>query len=161
VTDQAPRLETNDTAFWAVQGSRTSFAVHYLAPDLEHPESGDLQKFLKITVPQQTRLVDPNGTPLAVGDSILITLKLSEREIMVELGPHGTTFVDEPLELVIWYAYADLSGAGTRTEDDLGLWYQPDPGEPWILLGGSIDLRGDWIVARVDHFSNFAVAWRE
>jgi len=154
----APALETYDTTFWAIQGEPTNFTVHYLATD---PETGELLKFLKLKVPNTSRLMDPDGNLLVDGDSLLISVKVSQAELAVQLGPHGTIFADDPLEFIIDYAYADLSSDPAKTETDLALWYQPVEGEPWSLLSSEVDTRGKWLVAYLGHFSNYAVAWRE
>jgi len=156
--DGAPQLETYDTTFWAVQGQPTNFTIHYLATD---PATGELLKFLKLKVPHTSQLIDPDGNHLAYGDSLLIGVKVSENELAVELGPHGTIFGEEPLEFIIDYAYADLSSDPSKTEADLALWYQPAPDEPWSLLSSEVDYRGKWVVAYLNHFSNYAVAWME
>jgi len=152
----APTLESYDTTFWAIQGRATNFLVNYALPD---PLTGDVQRFLKVAIPQQTQLTAPDGTPLSAGDSLLISVKLDQTELAVELGPHGTGFGEAPAELTLWYTYADLSGAGARSESDLAVWYQGAIGEPWFLMNGTTVANGDHIVVRLDHFSNYIVAW--
>lgn len=162
VMAEAPPLETTQKAFWAIQGTRTCVRVNYLAPDLEHPEEGDLQKFLVLVVPRTTQLIDPNGNRLADGDSLLITLTLDSNDLAVEFEPHGLVFDVAPAQLELWYVYADLSEdeeGNQPSVTDLSIWYQAAKNDPWIRLPTTLSRRGEALDADLNHFSNYAIAW--
>jgi hypothetical protein len=43
----------------------------------------------------------------------------------------------------------------------LQLWYQPDVNTTWSPLTTQVDLQFYWLVSTLDHFSNYAVAYRK
>ncbi len=156
LADSAPRLEAYAAAFWAVQGRRTTFRLHYLAPDPER-SGGELQKYLVLTIPAFTQIVHPDGTPLVAGDSLLITVTVDGLDLAVELGPDGAMFAGDPLQLALWLVYADLNpqlGAS-----DLRIWYRPPGPDAWTPQPTRVIAGGKALIGDLRHFSNYAVAY--
>jgi len=43
----------------------------------------------------------------------------------------------------------------------LQLWYQPEVNTTWNPLTTQVDFQFYWLVSTLDHFSNYAVAYRK
>ena len=152
-------LEKKRITFWAVRGTSRSVQINYkgshdVAP---HP-------FLVLTT------TDPQFVPgigeLAVGDSVLITVKVDTRKVKVSLEPTGLQF-GAPAHLTIWYGGAgnDLNNDGeadaadtTIETGDLGLFYREDHKHPWIRLAATQSLEQKSFTYDIPHFSDYAVA---
>lgn len=159
LADTTPYLETYEAAFWAVQGRRSTFRVNYVALEREHAEeSGERQKHLVLTIPRSTQIIRPDGSSLAEGDSIQITVTIDGARLAVEFGPDGTRFAGpEPLHLALWLVYADLTqGSGP---EDLHIWYRPPDGATWEPQPTRVIAGGQAVLGELRHFSNYAVAY--
>jgi hypothetical protein len=159
----APPLQTYQLDFWAVEGRVTTARIDY-QPDL----LGKVSHFLALTIPAQSQLVLPDGTPLAAGDSVLISLTVDPVLFKVRFEPHGLRFEVAPAALVFHYGLAnlDLDGNGVinwvdqTLEAQLQLVYQADDAAPWSQVreqAKSVEL--NLIGAPLRHFSNYAVSW--
>jgi hypothetical protein len=83
----------------------------------------------------------------------------------VHFEPSGVQFSTQfPPELAIWYQNADpdLNGDGVvdRTDEvcrqQLGIWYR---GRQWSELATLNDLKQQYVVTQLYHFSQYAVSW--
>lgn len=150
----APELQTYSMSFWAVKGQAKTVQINYE----RKPGQSQAQPFLRVQIPADAMLRRPNGSPIAAGDSIRISIDIERRQFLVHLEPHGLVFRDErPLNLKIWYRYASLPrGLDERLLD---LNYQPTDGLPWLSLGAQQSTTEDWVSKNLNHFSNYAVAW--
>jgi hypothetical protein len=150
----APLLESTHASFWAVQGRRTGVVIAYRGS--VDRTSG--QPFLEFTVPKQTQLVDPDGRPLARGDSILIDVHVVPGRLEACFSPHGLVFAGHvTAKLAIHYGYGDLQGQAARL---LGMWYRSAEGAAWEEQRSKIDKKRELVVSDIGHFSNYAVAFR-
>jgi len=168
--DDAGALETLRATFVAVAGERQSFRIRYLMPAAE---GGPSPHFFRLDLHHRTLIAHPDGTPIAEGESVVITVTIDPSDLRVELEPSGLRFnPDEPAELRLSYhrANPDLDGDGDVDLHDadlennlLGLWVRPgaeDSGEDWTLLGeADQDLVDKDFKAEIEHFSGYVVAW--
>jgi hypothetical protein len=93
---------------------------------------------------------------LAKGDSIQVNVRVVPGELWVVLAPHGLRFLGGAgAQLTLSYKYGDTRG---KPKDQLGLWYYPEGGQPELLPSRS-DPNSGSVTARLDHFSNYAVAY--
>lgn len=152
-------LEQTRIKFWAVRGEARSVQINY-----KRTREVDAHPFLLLTT------TDPQFVPgigeLAMGDSVLITVKVDPRKLKVSLEPTGLQF-GAPAQLTIWYTGAgnDLNGNGvsdgedtTVETDDLGLFYREDHKHPWIQLAATQSLEQKSFTYDIPHFSDYAVA---
>lgn len=149
----APLLASTGASIWAVQGTRTHLAIAFRhSSDGEAPAS-----FLEFTIPGNVQLVDPEGRPLSRGDSILIEVHVVPGRLAAQFAPHGLTFGGRGrATLAMHYGYGDLQNRSPR---GLGIWYRPDCDEPWQPQRSKIDYKAARVVAAIEHFSNYAVAF--
>jgi hypothetical protein len=154
-------LEQTRVSFWAVRGQSRSVQINYKSRRNAEP-----RPFLLLTT------TDPRFVPdlgeLAVGDSVLITVKVNTRKLLVSLEPTGLQF-GEPGQLTIWYRDArgargeqddhDQSSANDEIDDsDLALYYREDQKHPWSQLAATQSIADKSFTYAIPHFSDYAVA---
>ncbi len=155
-------LDTYQTSFWARRGSGSEVEIRYQAVD------GTWQPYLRLTVPSGALKLWPNGTRVADGDSVFITLALDTLQMVVQLEPTGLVFDERsPARLEVWYTGADpdLDASGGVDETDryiestlLSVWVQESPGAPWLAVTSAQSLDQKLFTAGLRHFSGYAVS---
>ncbi len=159
--DQVP-LDTYRVSFWATVGKHSYVQINYANGDGVLP-------FLRLDIPRYALRRRPNGSRLAWGERVRITVTLDGLRIAAYLEPSGLRFSRwNPARLWIWYGGADwdFNGDGRVDEADrqiehrrLRLWYQKKPGGPWRPMRAWHSVRGKWFAARLYHFSGYGVSW--
>lgn len=150
----APQLATHHVSLALVQGKPSNFKVRYVDPETNNAEG---PWFLRIKVPQGTQLWAPNGSPLARGDTLVVTLNIDPTKFLVSFGPHGTQFTGErPVTLAFKYDYAKMDA---RDPADLRVWYQPTADAEWSVVPAEVDKQGSMVWMSLHHFSNYAMAF--
>jgi len=153
-------LEKTRVTFWAVRGESRSVQIDYKSRRNAEP-----RPFLLLTT------TDPKFVPgvgeLAVGDSVLITVKVDTRKVSVSLEPTGLQF-GEPGQLTIWYGGGRIgrhdNGQSSADDDeiiddaDLGLLYREDQKHPWTYLSATQSIADQSFTYAIPHFSDYAVA---
>lgn len=152
-------LDHTHIKVWAVRGATRSVLINY-----KGTRDVDAHPFLLLTT------TDPQFVPgigeLAVGDSVLITIKVDPRKLKVSLEPTGLQF-GAPAQLTIWYGGAANNPNGDSTSNvsdttlagsDLGLFYREDHQHPWIQLAATQSLEQQSFTYPIPHFSDYAVA---
>lgn len=160
----APPLFNDSVAFYAKVGEDAEGVIYF-----QSPSGGRGQKFARLKIDDESLLSRPNGTPFAPGDSILIVMKVTDRrQLLVDMAPAGLRFdPDEPAELQIEYEATggdldddgDDDGDDDQIEQQLAIWRQERPGDPFVKLGtvktdGLRELK-----AELNGFTVFAVAY--
>ena len=161
----APPLPTTPVTFWAVKGEDAEVRLSH-APLLGSPDSTE---FLRFRLDRRSLLRRPDGTPIAEGDSVLITIALVDvSRLIINFQPAGLRFdPDRPAELRIRFAETedDLDDDGDVDDDDdrarrqLSLWRQEALGLPWVKLSSELDVDNERIEAKLRGFTNYAVAY--
>ena len=144
---------TTQHSFWAVQGEDRDILVYRVVATASGYQK---RQVIELDVDDDTDMTLPNGTPLAEGDSVLITLTVTSDYVLSHLYPSGLQFDDVPAELVLWY---DDAGLTTTEEAALRMWYQSDPGNPWSMISADQDTGNNEFEIDLDHFSGYAVAF--
>ncbi len=98
----------------------------------------------------------PDGTPLAEGDSVLITLVVDDGYSLSHLFPSGMQFAGNLAELELYY---DDTGMDEDDEEELNMWYQADNGDPWSIIQAHQSTSSNYIEVFLAHFSGYAVAF--
>jgi len=153
-------LEQTRVSFWAVRGQSRSVQINYKSRRNAEP-----RPFLLLTT------TDPRFVPdigeLAMGDSVLITVKVNTRKLLVSLEPTGLQF-GEPGQLTLWYDGArrghDNDEQSSASDDeiiddtDLALFYREDQHHPWSRLAATQSITDHSFTYAIPHFSDYAVA---
>lgn len=149
-------------SFWAVSGTARSLTVDYEDP------AGNWQPYLSFSLDGPSLSTRPDGSPIAPGDSVLITVALDTTSLVLHFEPTGLQFASSsPANLRWWYTGAnpDLNGDGVVNladsilESALVLRVQSLPTDPWQLLGAVQSLSSRQFDAQLRHFSGYAVSW--
>jgi hypothetical protein len=160
-----PPLVTPITTFWAVKGKNAGTDIWY------RPKLGqrDSTKLLEFRLGGATLDRRPDGSAIADGDSVLITvLVVDPVHLIVQFQPSGLRFsTKDPAKLRMFFGEVgdDLDHNGTvdREDDDiehrLSIWRQELPGLPWIQLSSALSTNDRHVEAQLDGFSGYALAY--
>ena len=156
----APVIDAYQASFWAVRGEARSIQLNY-----QQQDTSDTAPFLVFTATDPTYV--PGRGDLALGDSVLITVRVDSANVRVVFEPSGLQF-GTPAALTIWYGGVDgdLNADGVVDSTDayietqlLGLWYREDDASPWSPISFTRSLTEKWFTTSIPHFTEFAVAW--
>ena len=131
--------------------------------------TADSTEFLRLRFDDETLLARPDGTPILVGQSVLVTVTVPDpTKFLVNLEPTGLRFnPNRPAELK-WKLNErehDLDDDGDIDATDaslfttLAVWRQETAGQPWSRLASKIEVELDEIDVDLVGFSNYIVAY--
>jgi hypothetical protein len=151
-------------SFWAKKGEDAEARIYF-----QDAVGGQGEEYLRLRIDDITLQALPDGTPIALGDSVLITIRsVDPTQILFELEPSGLTFnPQKPAELDIKYQQADddfnEDGVVDQEDDDiediLAIWRQENPGDDFVKIGSLIIESLEEVEAELLGFSRFAVAY--
>jgi hypothetical protein len=160
-----PALGERQVSFWAVRGETREVRIMYRAP----AGGGDSVEFARLRVEDRSLVNRPDGTPIAQGDSILITLQVVDTlRLITEFSPQGLQFsASRPARLWLKFGEADpdLNGDGKVDATDtalllaLRIWRQEHSGDPWSLLPSSVDTVSKEVEADIPGFTRYALSY--
>jgi hypothetical protein len=161
----APSLAQTTASFWAVRGETRSASIWYHA----QPGASDSTEFVRFAVDSESLVEHPDGTPVAAGDSVLITLTVVDTtDLIVDFQPQGLRFAAAaPAKLTFGYAETDpdLDFDGTVDDDDaaleatLGIGRQEMSSDPFQPIPSQADTLADQVRADIDGFTRYAVMY--
>lgn len=152
-------------SFYAVRGEGREALVYYRPA----AGSGDSTEFLHFTMPARALVQRPDGTPIAMGDSLLITIRVVDpARFITEFEPAGLRFDPAaPARLEMHFAEADRDLDADGDEDaldveltrSLAIWRQAAAGQPWTRLSSLLVESTKEVQADLYGFSNYAIAY--
>lgn len=161
----APALGEREVSFWAVRGETREVRIMYRAA----AGAADSVELVRFRVEDRSLVSRPDGTPIADGDSILITLRVVDTlRLITEFLPDGLGFsTSRPARLWLKFGEADpdLNGDGVVNGDDttlllaLRIWRQEQPGDPWTALPSSVDTVSQEVEADIPGFTRYALSY--
>ena len=161
----APAILT-PTSFYAVQGQDRQGELSYAATPTG---GGSVRKFLRLRIRPRTQITRPDGTLLAVGDSILVTITLIDPENLVaQFEPSGLRFTGrDPANLTMWFGATirDLNDDGVVNAADaaiqqtFSIFRQAFAGAPWVRIQSTVNAGADEVTAAIPGFSNYVIAF--
>ena len=153
-----------EESFYAVQGQDREVRMSF-----QDAVGGEGEEFLRLRVRAGSLLAKPDGTPIAAGDSVLITVRVVDpANILFEMEPAGLTFnPSEPAELKIHYSHADhdFNEDGTvnvfddEIKSQLAIWRQETTSDPFVKLGSVNVEESEEINADILGFTRYAIAY--
>jgi hypothetical protein len=159
----APPFESVTVAFWAVKGENREGSIYFLD---QNGQRG--QEFARLRVDATSLSALPDGTPIATGDSVLITMRVDTTRLEVELEPAGLAFsASRPAFLRVDYDSADpdfnddgsVDAEDSVVESLLAIWRQRAAGEPYQELGTARFEPLKRLEAELTGFSRYAIAY--
>lgn len=161
----APPLAATSVSFYAVRGQDREASLWYH----RRPGAPDSSRLVRLRVDRRSLVNAPDGTPLAPGDSVLITLTVVDpARLIVEYQPAGLVFAPRrPAKVTYWYLEADHDFNGDGVVDALdralersfGVWGQEQPGDPWNSVPVIRQPLVDQIEGSIPGFTRYAVAY--
>lgn len=165
VAADAPPLAATQASFYVVKGKNAGVDLYYHA----RPGRSDSTKFLEFRLGGASLDRRPDGSLIAQGDSVLITVRVTDpAHLIVEFQPSGLTFSakDLPrLRLFFGEVGDDLNHDGRVDSDDdallqqLGIWRQEAPGLPWFRLSSVVVKDAHEVEAFLGGFTGYAVEY--
>jgi hypothetical protein len=160
----APPLYQASTSFYAKKGEDREGSLYF-----QDASGGPGERFARLRVRAASLLALPDGTPIGIGDSVLITLQVVDpTQLLVELDPGGLKFdplAPATLELSYSVTGGDLDDDGQVSLADtviagkLGIWRQETAGAPFVLLPSTRLLDLEEVTAQLSGFSRYALAY--
>jgi hypothetical protein len=160
-----PALATTQVSFWAVKGRNAGADIWY------RPRSGqsDSTKFVEFRMGGASLDRRPDGSVIAQGDSVLITLTVSDpTHLIVNYQPSGLQFsaTDQPTLKMYYVACGDdlnYDGVVDATDDQiqsqLRIWRQEAPELPWTVMSGSVVKSLKEVDAKLSGFTGYAISY--
>jgi hypothetical protein len=161
----APALANAVDSFWARRGSDRQLVIYYRP----RPAQNDSAEFLRFRVDAGSLDKRPDGTPFAIGDSVLIIVRVIDpAKFIVDFQPSGLQFSpDRPAVLKFRFrdCQHDLNSDGrVDGEDDqlvaaLSIWRQETDNDPWVKVGSVVERDIEEIEAELTGFTHYAIAF--
>ena len=164
VAASAPPLEEDEISFYDVRGQSRDGRIYFL-----DSQGARGEEYLRLTFDGESILNGADGLPIAVGDSVLITVRVVDpARVQFEFEPAGIVF--NPLhmpELRIRYDEADhdfnndgqQNATDAQIETELALWRQEVVGTPYLKLPTTLMIALDEVEGLLPGFSRYAIAY--
>ncbi len=160
----APPFVSSSVSFFAKRGEDRQGQIFF-----QDSEGKRGEEFARLKIDATSLRALPDGTPIADGDSVLITMRVVDPlRILVELSPTGLQFnPGRPAKLKLDYDFADkdFDRDGDEDSDDqareqeFSIWRQETTSSPWIRLG-TVKVEGlKELEASLTGFSRLAIAY--
>ncbi len=152
-------------SFYAVNGQAREGTLWY------HRTAGssDSTRLARLRLDRRSLVRRPDGTPIAPGDSLLITMSISDMgRFIVDFAPSGLRFAPRrTAELTLWYQDADpdfngdgvIDAADAQVEVGFLVWRQEAPDEAWGSLETDLQPDVDEASTEIGGFTRYAVAY--
>ncbi|MEO8635369.1 MAG: hypothetical protein ABI587_08840 [Gemmatimonadales bacterium] len=161
----APPIADRVVSFWAVKGERRELRLMYRPA----PGAVDSVEFARLRVDDRSLVNRPDGTPIASGDSILITISVVDTlNLIADFQPAGLVFSpSRPARLWLKYGEADpdlnrdgvVSAADTALVLSLNIWKQEQVSALWEEVPGTVNLVELEVEADIPGFTRYAVSY--
>jgi hypothetical protein len=161
----APPIANPSVSFYAVKGLDREVFIWYQ----RKPGQPDSSKLVRFRVDKRSLCKRPNGSPIAPGDSIRISLTVTDPQTQrVDFQPTGLQFCPgRPAKLNMWYVEVDhdfdgdgdIDNADRLIESKLRIWKQEFPSSPWIRLTGVLSSGRDEVESDIAGFTSYLVAY--
>ena len=160
-----PPLATTQVSFYAVKGRATEADVWYRAK----PGRTDSTKFLAFRLGAGSLANRPDGSAIASGDSVLITLTVTDQShFLIDFQPSGLTFsaTDQPTLTVSFAACGDdlnydgvVDATDATMQASLSVWRQEAPFQPWHKVSSTLVAPVKEVSAPLGGFTGYALMW--
>jgi len=158
-----PSLAKTQISFYAVQGKSGGVDIWYHAK----PGATDSLKFLEFRVGAGSLATRPDGSAIAAGDSVLITVTVTDQtHFIIDFQPSGLKFsASDPATLKISFAACgeDLNYDGVVDSKDqqimnsLSFWRQESPFQPWSKVTSTVAQTTKDVNAQLGGFTGYAI----
>ncbi|HET7600672.1 MAG TPA: hypothetical protein VFK09_10280 [Gemmatimonadales bacterium] len=152
----APPLVAASVTFQACRGESAEGRLLF-----QNASGGEGEEFARLKLDGSTLFARPDGTRIADGECVDITMGVSDpasRQMLIQLEPTGLAFNPaRPAELRLDYGEAE--GVDSDVERRIGIWRQERPTDPFTLIGSAVLKDAKEVEARLMGFSRYALAY--
>jgi hypothetical protein len=165
VSSGSPPLAATQVSFYAVKGKAGGADLWY------HAAAGrsDSLKFVEFRMGPSSLEVRPDGSAIAMGDSVLITLTVADpTHLVITYEPSGLRFSasDQPTLKMFWVACGDdlnydgkVDAADTALVQRFSIWRQEAAGQPWLKLSSVVVPSVKEVDTQLSGFTGYAVSY--
>ncbi|HEX5387164.1 MAG TPA: hypothetical protein VFW66_10715 [Gemmatimonadales bacterium] len=162
----APPLLANSVTFNACKGTNAEGRLFFAGIGGTEGE-----EFARLKLDNETLLARPDGTPIADGECVAVTMGLADplsKQLLLQLEPSGLKFDPaHPAELRLDYGEADLdlnddgnvNASDAQIEQQLSIWRQETPGDPFVQLPTTRSVSGRTGTSLITGFTRYAYAF--
>lgn len=160
-----PPLASTQVSFYAVKGRDAGADIWY------RPRAGrtDSTKFLEFRMAAASLDRRPDGSAIAQGDSVLITLTVTDpTHFIVEFQPSGLTFsaAAQPTLKISFAACGDdlnydgvVDATDAAMQASLSVWRQESPFQPWYKVPSTVAASVKEVNSQLGGFTGYALMW--
>jgi hypothetical protein len=155
----APALQATTVTFYAKKGEDREARVKF--------QNGE--DYLRFRVFQNSLLQRPDGSVFAQGDSILITITVTDpTKLQADFQPAGLKFSDSaPARLQFEFGECDgdingdgiVDAADTMLLPQISTWRQETIGAPWMKVSSTVESNISEVQAFITGFTGYALAY--
>jgi hypothetical protein len=151
----APAIANPVIAFWAKRGRDTTVAMYYHA----RPGHNDSTTFMRFRVRARSLQSRPDGTLIANGDSVLITVVLIDPvALKLDFQPSGLQFSShDPAELKM--NFGETVPTDPNNLQALKIWRKESALDPWLPLSSVVVAELNEVQANIGGFTGYAMAY--
>lgn len=142
--------------FWAKQGADRVGEIVALGGT----SGGNGDRLVRLRIRKDAQIVLPNGTPLAQGDSVQISMQIIDPvTLSTQFEPSGLRFNGKKVaQLTMWYGRTNASTMPSL-EKRLSIFMQESALDPWQKVSSSIATELDEVQAYIGGFTNYVIAY--
>jgi len=158
-----PYLAKTLVSFYAVKGRATGADIWYHA----RPGSTDSTTFLEFRLGPASLAARPDGSAIAAGDSVLITVTVTDQShFLLDFQPSGLTFsaTDQPTLKISFVACGDdlnydhvVDARDQEIMNSLSFWRQESPFQPWSKVPSTVVTTTKDVNAQLSGFTGYAI----
>ena len=159
LSPSAPALQATTVSFYAKKGEDREARVKF--------QNGE--DYLRFRVFGNSLSQRPDGSAIAQGDSILITITVTDpTKLQADFQPAGLKFSSSAparLQFEFGECDGDINGDGVVNAADMALlplistWRQETPGAPWVKVGSTVETDISEVQAFITGFTGYALAY--
>ena len=154
-SSSAPAIANPVITFWAKKGVDTTVFMYYHA----RPGHHDSTTFMRFRVRSKSLVTRPDGSLLANGDSLLITVTLANAAaLQLDFQPSGLQFSSHD-QAVLEMSYGEAAPFGVGNVQALSIWKRESPLDPWLRLSSVVIDGTDDVQADIAGFTGYAMAY--
>ena len=151
----APAIANPVIAFWAKKGVDTTVVMYYHA----RPGHSDSTTFMRFRVRAKSLVTRVDGSSLANGDSLLITVTLADAAALkLDFQPSGLQFSSHD-QAVLKMNYSEAAPFGAGNVQALCIWKKESPLDPWLRVSSVVMDGTDDVQANIAGFTGYAMAY--
>jgi hypothetical protein len=158
-----PSLAKTQVSFYAVQGRAGGVDIWYHAK----PGTTDSTTFLEFRVGPSSLATRPDGSTIAAGDSVLITVTVTDQShFLVDFQPSGLKFsaTDQPTLKISFAACGEdlnydhvVDAKDQEIMNSLSFWRQEMPFQPWHKVSSTLEATVKEVDAQLGGFTGYAL----